>query len=89
VGEPRSLAEVGVSHDQFESALPDLAKAAFSDPSIRTNPRIPLLREIVALLRAGQTGDAHPPDAPAVNTAKGARVNTAKGGRRGNRGSSS
>jgi acetaldehyde dehydrogenase/alcohol dehydrogenase len=88
VGEPRTLADAGVSHDEFEAALPDLAKAAFSDPSIRTNPRIPLLREIIALLRAGQAGDAHPPEAPAVNTAKGARVNTAKGGRRGNRGSS-
>ena len=32
---------------------PDLARAAFSDPSIRTNPRMPMLREIVALLKAG------------------------------------
>ena len=53
VGEPRSLAEVGVPREEFEAALPDLAKAAFSDPSIRTNPRIPLLVEIIGLLQTG------------------------------------
>ena len=29
-----------------------LGKAAFSDPSIRTNPRIPMVRGIVGLLEA-------------------------------------
>ena len=53
VGEPRSLAEIGVTREEFEAALPDLAKAAFSDPSIRTNPRIPLLVEVIGLLQAG------------------------------------
>jgi acetaldehyde dehydrogenase/alcohol dehydrogenase len=53
VGEPRSLEQAGVSAKEFEAALPDLARAAFSDPSIRTNPRIPLISEIVDLLRAG------------------------------------
>ncbi len=52
VEEPRSLSQAGVGADAFKAALPDLAKAAFSDPSIRTNPRIPLLREIVELLTA-------------------------------------
>ena len=53
VGEPRSLRDAGVPRDEFEAALGDLAKAAFSDPSIRTNPRIPMLHEIAALLEAG------------------------------------
>ena len=53
VGEPRTLAEAGVDRAAFDAALPDLAKAAFMDPSIRTNPRIPLIREILALLQAG------------------------------------
>ncbi len=56
VEEPRSLRELGIERTAFEAALPDLAKAAFSDPSIRTNPRIPLLREIIALLEAGYAG---------------------------------
>jgi acetaldehyde dehydrogenase/alcohol dehydrogenase len=56
VGEPRSLADAGVPWDEFETALPELAKTAFSDPSIRTNPRMPLLREIVELLQAGYAG---------------------------------
>jgi len=56
VGEPRTLAETGVTKEQFEAALPDLARAAYMDPSIRTNPRIPLVREIVALLQAGFSG---------------------------------
>ena len=41
---------------QFEAALPDLARAAFVDPSIRTNPRMPLIAELVGLLRAGYEG---------------------------------
>jgi acetaldehyde dehydrogenase/alcohol dehydrogenase len=53
VDEPRTLAEWGVQREEFEAALPELAKAAFADPSIRTNPRIPLIREIVELLKAG------------------------------------
>jgi len=57
VEEPHSLAQAGVSRAQFERALPELAKAAFADPSIRTNPRIPLVREIVALLQAGFSGE--------------------------------
>jgi acetaldehyde dehydrogenase/alcohol dehydrogenase len=56
VGEPRTLADAGVPLGEFEAALPELAKTAFSDPSIRTNPRIPLLREIVELLQTGYAG---------------------------------
>ena len=53
---PHSLAELGIPEDEFERALPDLARAAFSDPSLKTNPRIPLIRELVALLQAGYAG---------------------------------
>jgi acetaldehyde dehydrogenase/alcohol dehydrogenase len=53
VEEPRTLAECGVKRKDFEEALPELAKAAFADPSIRTNPRIPMIREVIALLEAG------------------------------------
>jgi acetaldehyde dehydrogenase/alcohol dehydrogenase len=55
---PRSLRAAGVGEEDFEAALPDLARAAFTDPSARTNPRRPLLREIVQLLRAGYDGTA-------------------------------
>ena len=54
--EPRTLADCGVKRQEFEKALPDLAKAAFMDPSIRTNPRIPMIREVVQLLEAGYSG---------------------------------
>jgi acetaldehyde dehydrogenase / alcohol dehydrogenase len=53
VEEPRSLADCGVKRKEFEAALPELAKAAFADPSIRTNPRIPMIREVVELLQLG------------------------------------
>ena len=53
VGIPRTLAEAGVPRGEFEEALPELARAAFMDPSLRTNPRIPLVSELVDLLRAG------------------------------------
>jgi acetaldehyde dehydrogenase/alcohol dehydrogenase len=56
VEEPRTLADCGVKRQEFEKALPELAKAAFMDPSIRTNPRIPMIREVVELLEAGYSG---------------------------------
>jgi acetaldehyde dehydrogenase / alcohol dehydrogenase len=53
---PRSLAELGVSRAEFDAALPDLARTAFADPSVRTNPRIPLVSELLELLEAGYAG---------------------------------
>ncbi len=58
VEEPRTLADCGVSRKEFENALPDLAREAFMDPSIRTNPRIPMIREVVELLELGYSGGA-------------------------------
>ncbi|MGO9972170.1 MAG: bifunctional acetaldehyde-CoA/alcohol dehydrogenase [Solirubrobacteraceae bacterium] len=57
VKEPHSLQECGVSREDFDAALVDLARAAFADPSIRTNPRIPMLKEIIDLLNAGFSGE--------------------------------
>ncbi len=56
--EPRTLADWGVERKEFDEALPELAKAAFADPSIRTNPRIPMIREVIELLEAGYSGGA-------------------------------
>ena len=56
VGIPRSLADAGVGEAEFEAALPEVAEAAFMDPSMRTNPRMPLVAELVDLLRAGWAG---------------------------------
>ncbi len=53
---PRSLTELGISRAEFDAALPDLADAAFADPSLRTNPRMPLIAELLALLEAGWSG---------------------------------
>jgi acetaldehyde dehydrogenase / alcohol dehydrogenase len=53
---PRSLAEAGVPEQEFEEALPELVEAAFADPSLRTNPRMPLLRELADLLQAAYAG---------------------------------
>jgi acetaldehyde dehydrogenase/alcohol dehydrogenase len=52
VGIPRTLRDAGIDAKEFEAAIPDLLRTAFEDPSIRTNPRMPLLRELDALLRA-------------------------------------
>jgi acetaldehyde dehydrogenase / alcohol dehydrogenase len=53
---PRTLKDAGVDEQEFEAALPDLIAAAASDPSLRTNPRMPLLVEISALLHAAFHG---------------------------------
>jgi acetaldehyde dehydrogenase / alcohol dehydrogenase len=54
---PRSIAALGISKDDFERAVPGLAKAAFDDPSWRpTNPRMPVMSEMETLLRAAWQG---------------------------------
>jgi hypothetical protein len=37
------------------------ARAAFEDPSLRTNPRMPLVAELQALLEAAWSGDVRAP----------------------------
>src|SRR5271167_1810999 len=49
LGVPRSIADLGISKEEFEKAIPDLAKIAFDDPSWRSNPRMPLVEELVEL----------------------------------------
>jgi acetaldehyde dehydrogenase/alcohol dehydrogenase len=46
---PRSIADLGISKEEFERAMPDLSKIAFDDPSWRSNPRMPLMSELVEL----------------------------------------
>jgi acetaldehyde dehydrogenase/alcohol dehydrogenase len=56
LGVPRSIAELGISPEEFEQAIPDLAKVAFDDPSWRSNPRMPLVSELVELFRLAYQG---------------------------------
>jgi acetaldehyde dehydrogenase / alcohol dehydrogenase len=56
LGVPRSIAEMGISKEEFEQAIPELAKIAFDDPSWRSNPRMPLVTEIVELFWAAYHG---------------------------------
>jgi acetaldehyde dehydrogenase/alcohol dehydrogenase len=53
---PRSIAELGISREEFERAMPDLAKIAFDDPSWRSNPRMPLVSELVELFWSAYQG---------------------------------
>jgi acetaldehyde dehydrogenase/alcohol dehydrogenase len=46
---PRSIAELGISKEEFERAVPELARIAFEDPSWRSNPRMPLMTELIEL----------------------------------------
>jgi acetaldehyde dehydrogenase / alcohol dehydrogenase len=46
---PRSIADLGISKQEFERAIPELVKNAFDDPSWRSNPRMPLMNELVEL----------------------------------------
>jgi len=56
LGVPRSIAELGISKAEFEKAIPDLAKIAFDDPSWRSNPRMPLVRELIELFWSAYHG---------------------------------
>jgi acetaldehyde dehydrogenase / alcohol dehydrogenase len=53
---PRSIADLGISKEEFARAVPDLAKIAFDDPSWRSNPRMPLVSELVELLWSAYEG---------------------------------
>ncbi|HYA26202.1 MAG TPA: bifunctional acetaldehyde-CoA/alcohol dehydrogenase [Terriglobales bacterium] len=46
---PRSIADLGISKQEFERAMPELVKNAFDDPSWRSNPRMPLMNELIEL----------------------------------------
>ncbi|HUI57499.1 MAG TPA: bifunctional acetaldehyde-CoA/alcohol dehydrogenase [Bryobacteraceae bacterium] len=56
VGIPRSIADLGISKEAFERAMPDLVKNAFDDPSWRSNPRMPLMSELVELFWSAYHG---------------------------------
>jgi acetaldehyde dehydrogenase/alcohol dehydrogenase len=54
---PRSISALGIPREEFARAIPELVKAAFDDPSWRpTNPRMPLMSELVELLWAAYAG---------------------------------
>jgi acetaldehyde dehydrogenase/alcohol dehydrogenase len=53
---PRSIAALGISREEFTAAMPDLAKIAFDDPSWRSNPRMPLISELMELLSNAYEG---------------------------------
>jgi len=56
LGFPRSIADLKISREEFERALPDLVKIAFDDPSGRTNPRMPMLNELQELFLSAYQG---------------------------------
>ena len=49
LGFPRSIADLGISKEEFELAIPELTRLAFDDPSWRSNPRMPLMSELADL----------------------------------------
>jgi len=53
---PRSIADLKISREEFERAVPDLVKIAYDDPSWRSNPRMPLLNELQELLWSAYEG---------------------------------
>jgi len=53
---PRSIADLGISKDEFERAIPDLTRIAFDDPSWQSNPRMPLVSELVDLFWSAYHG---------------------------------
>jgi acetaldehyde dehydrogenase/alcohol dehydrogenase len=60
LGFPRSIAELGISKEEFERAVPELASIAFDDPSWRSNPRMPLMTELVELFWKAYEGRGLP-----------------------------
>jgi len=57
---PRSIAELGISREEFQRAMPELIKLAFDDPSWRSNPRMPLISELGELYWKAYEGRSQP-----------------------------
>jgi len=57
-GMPASIKDLGIAAADFERALPDIIRAAYDDISIRSNPRMPLLKELEEVLRTAYDGRA-------------------------------
>jgi acetaldehyde dehydrogenase/alcohol dehydrogenase len=55
---PRTVVDLAIDPARFDAGLDGLAMDAFRDPSLRTNPRMPLVAELRALLFA--VGGADP-----------------------------
>ena len=53
---PTSIRAAGIAPGDFEAAIPELVLAACDDISLRSNPRMPLLHELEALLRTAYDG---------------------------------
>jgi acetaldehyde dehydrogenase/alcohol dehydrogenase len=49
---PSSIVDVGIDCGGYEAAAPELIATAFADPSVRTNPRMPMIAELNELLAA-------------------------------------
>jgi len=60
LGFPRSIAELGISKEEFERAMPELVKNTFDDPAWRSNPRMPLMSEIAELFWKAYYGRTRP-----------------------------
>ena len=52
VGMPATVADAGLDPAAYRAAIPQLVRDAFQDASLRTNPRMPMLDELAALLGA-------------------------------------
>lgn len=53
---PTSIRELGISRTAFEEAIPNIIRMAYDDISVRSNPRMPLLKELEEILWAAYEG---------------------------------
>ena len=49
---PLRLRDCGLDENPYMAAVPDIAEKAYADQCTGTNPRMPLISELEALLRA-------------------------------------
>jgi acetaldehyde dehydrogenase/alcohol dehydrogenase len=53
---PKSIQALGIDKERFDRALPEMVKNAFDDPSWRSNPRMPLMTELIELFQKAYAG---------------------------------
>jgi len=53
---PHTIAECGISKDEFESKVNELAEKAFEDQCTTANPKLPLIKDLVDIYMQAYNG---------------------------------
>ena len=57
VGMPMNFKDQGINQKEWESKLEDLAYKAYEDQCSPANPRVPMVKDMMEIMKAAYTGE--------------------------------